>query len=293
MSGPDRRPFAGPPPPGGGAELAMRVARHRRHRTRALAAGGALASAAAVVALAVVGGSTQSLSNDRLDQATTPAPAQDVSARPSPSPAGPASPEVAPTTAVATRPPGPSAVPVGSAPPAPIPADARDDRDGAADATYRTPPMSRTTSTDRAEPAGTQFCSTYQADDSTRLGSRVNWCVQLRVEPAGGAQRLALDVCRDDTGPGELTYRDAFETDFAILDRDEREVWRWSAGRSGDGPGQALDVAAGSCVTWSVDWTGVDRRGQRLPAGQYTAVSTTFAQELAEVPNDRRTFTLR
>lgn len=264
-----------------------------------IAAGSVSAGAAGVIAVALIAGGTQNLSNDRLDQATTPASEASISPRPAPSRTAQAPPAAAPQaspTEVSTAAPAASSPPPGpiaAATAAPITKAGDDAGDTARPPAYRTPEMVRTRSTNRTAPAGASFCAQHQGDDSSGVQSRVNWCVDLRVEPIRGVQRLSLAACRDDTGPGTLTYRDAFETDFAILDRQEREVWRWSAGRSSDGPEHVLDVAAGDCVTWSVDWTGVDSRGRRLPPGDYTTVSTTFADELANLPNEKRTFSLR
>lgn len=296
MTARERQLLPGPPPPPGGAQGAIKLARRRQQRARVLAVAGLFAGAIGTAAVTLAAGGGQSVSQDRLDQANLPrqersvgtasaapvpsmsptpgSPPPAVRALPAPGQDGPASrnlPQTA-TSAVAETP--ASGTPSYRTP------------------SYRTPQMSRTESTGRPGPAGARVCGENRGSDSDGLDSRLNWCVELRAATLPSGRRLTLEICRDDTGPGRLSYQDALETDFAVLDDSGREVWRWSPDHPSEGPEHTLEVAAGDCVTWTVDWTLVNAEGQPLRPGSYDLVSTTFAAELQSLPNDRLQFTV-
>jgi hypothetical protein len=152
--------------------------------------------------------------------------------------------------------------------------------------------MRRTSGSGRTAPAGISLCNTANSDDNG-VRSRPNWCVTLSAEERASGHQLSLRICRDDSGPGTLTYSDALETDFAVLTDAGQEVWRWSADHSDEGPEHVLDVGTGQCLTWTTEWADVDRNGDALPPGTYTLVSTTFARELQRLPEDRTDVELR
>ncbi len=288
MNTPMRRPQPGPPPPAVGAQTAIRTARHRRQRARLLTGGGVAAALIGVVAVSVLTGSTQVLSEDRLNVAASPTAGPEAS-----DPPASAQPSTTPSaTSTAATSASPS---VAADPSAPAPASGDDGQSPSGepaagqDSTtrYRTPAMTRTATPVRTAPAGSRFCASHSTDNQVKR--RLNWCFVVRAEATPAGHRLSLEICRDDTGPGTLSYRDALETDLAVLAGDQ-EVWRWSADHSPQGASHTLQVGSVQCFTWTVDWTDVDRSGAPLKPGSYSLLATTFASELQELPSERTTF---
>jgi hypothetical protein len=283
------RPSYGPPPPSAGALGAISTARHRRRRNRALTGGGLAAAVVAVAAAAVLGGGTHALSEDRLEQVATPSP--EASASTAPSPSSPAA-SSAPSGSTGGEPAAsgePGSGPASPAPSSPGGSGATAAPQPTQQPGYRTPDMTRTYGPARTAPAGAAVCGTTTFDDDGQ-GRTSGWCFTTEVgEPTPSGRRLLLRICRDDTGPGSLTYGDGLETDLAVLSG-QREVWRWSADRSFPEQEHALPAERRYCYTWSVDWTQVDGSGRRLPAGDYTLLATSRAHEVAGTPSHKESF---
>lgn len=120
---------------------------------------------------------------------------------------------------------------------------------------------------------------TGDAQDATAL------CTYAWV--SGPPYQLQGQVCSTRTGLTLLHYAGRNEVDLAVHDAKGVEVWRWSRWHPDTASPHTLGLSAGSCTTWSLDWTAVDATGRALPKGDYTLRATFLADELA----DRRTST--
>jgi len=88
------------------------------------------------------------------------------------------------------------------------------------------------------------------------------------VEVNGNTVRFALDVTNGTKKTVELTFPDGQTHDFAVLDANGREVYRWGATRMFTQSVQNKTIEGGSTLRIS------ERATPPLPAGSCTAVAT-------------------
>lgn len=271
------------PPPDGLSSVLVEGRRRRRRRTAATstAAVTALAGVLALTAL-TSGGGTDSLRPMPAapGELPTASPSAGVSL-PSPSPlAGtpvPAAPGQVPATTGAAPSPVATDRPA-SATPSPAP---RPQPGG-----YRTPDLVRTYA---GPPARARLCGAAYSNDSST--GQVGWCVVVTVERTAQGADLLVEVCRDGTTAGRLTYGSDHEADLAVLE-DGRTLWQWSVGRTAGDDSHELTAEPGGCWTWRAPWTAVDQQGEPLDGGTYLLRARSLAGELTEVPPEDTEFTL-
>ncbi|MDT7569829.1 MAG: Intracellular proteinase inhibitor [Actinomycetota bacterium] len=88
--------------------------------------------------------------------------------------------------------------------------------------------------------------------------------------PAGTRVELAETLCRlPGRGKGTLLSDDGQQAEFAVIDQNAYEKWKWSTGHRFARRGTSITVPDGSCVRWFVSWNVVDAHGRPLPRGAY------------------------
>src|SRR5213079_716311 len=125
-------------------------------------------------------------------------------------------------------------------------------------------------------PGSTATICSGSSGGSGTISSGVHWCVTAAVSRTSRGHDLTLSVCRDSTGGARMHFTHEQEAELTVV-RDDRAVWRWSAGHSNDGDPHGLDVEADGCWTWTAPWTDVDAAGRQLARGQYTLTVATTA----------------
>jgi hypothetical protein len=100
---------------------------------------------------------------------------------------------------------------------------------------------------------------------------------------------LTIEICRDSTGPSQLTFARRNEVDLAVLAGD-KTVWRWSVGHADAAAAHTLAADADSCWSWTAPWTDVDASGRRLESGSYALSVTSTAREVSAVDPQQVTF---
>lgn len=271
------------PPPDGLSSVVVEGRRRRRRRT-AVTSSAAVAALAGVLALTVVppGGGTDSLrpmpAVPGVPPTASPVPSGEVTSSPAPPPGSPAptvAAQVAPTAGGAA--PGSSPRPSSTAAaPTPQPEPG----------SYRTPDLVRTYA---GPPDRTRLCGVTYSNDSS--AGQVGWCVVVATERTARGVDLLVEVCRDGTSSGRLTYKTSHEADLEVLE-DGRTLWQWSVGRIPIEDSHELTAESRGCWTWRAPWTAVDQRGERLAGGTYVLRARSLANELADLPPEDTTFTL-
>lgn len=273
------------PPPDGLSAVLVEGRRRRRRRTAATSTA-AVTALAGVLALTLMppGGGTDSLRPMPAAPGVLPTASPSAPVLlPSPSPlAGtplPAAPgQTAATTGAAPSP--TTSRPPASAKPAPAP-QTEPEPEG-----YRTPDLVRTYA---GPPAQARICGAAYSNDSST--GQVGWCVVVTAEQTPRGVDLIVEVCRDGTTSGRLTYGTEHEADLAVLE-DGRTLWQWSAGRTPADGVHDLSADPGACWSWRAPWTGVDQRGEPLAGGTYVLRARSLAEELADVPPQDTDFIL-
>ena len=269
-------------PPPDGLSAVIGEGRRRRRRRAAATSGAAVSALAGLLALAVLapGGGTDALRPEPVVPAeqptSTPSPsAPDPSGTPSvpPSPAPATSPSPAATTSPDASPEAGS-----SAAPSPVPQPSA--------AGYRTPDLVRTYT---GPPSSARLCGAAYSNEGS--GGQVGWCVVVTAERTNEGADLVVEVCRDGTTAGRLTYGTEHEVDLAVLE-DGVTLWQWSVGRTPADDAHEQTAEPGGCWRWRAPWTGVDQRGESLDGGSYVLRGRSLADQLADVPPKDTTFTL-
>jgi hypothetical protein len=130
--------------------------------------------------------------------------------------------------------------------------------------------------------------STYSGPDGT-FESAVGWCASATATSLSGGVRLQLQLCRDSTGGGTLTFSGTREVDLAVRDG-QRTVWDWAKLHPGSSGPHQLSATANGCWNWSVVWPGVTQSGASSVHGVYTFVGTSTASEMKGSPDYSTTF---
>jgi hypothetical protein len=259
-SGPDLAPLPGQ------VEHASRAV-GRRRRTKALAAGGAgllTAAAVATISTAVLAPSAVTLEQRggfagqptalaTADPSATATPtAGSASPSPSPSPAGSGS---APNDVT-------SASPQPSTSSGPGQGAAGDPTPDASAAPVQRPPVTRTSE------QLTAVCGNENGGvgGGTDLPRPADWCLTASAEGGAGDYALAVVLCRNASGPSDLTFRTQQEADFAVARaKDGRELWRWSTGQSFAEQPHSYRLGETDCLRWTVHWDGDTDAGETQP----------------------------
>jgi hypothetical protein len=125
------------------------------------------------------------------------------------------------------------------------------------------------------------------SDEEVRKSS--SWCVTPYAVRTSDGHDLRIEVCRDSTGPGALSFGRRLEVDLVVLDG-TKPVWRWSAGQPDATAPHGLDVGTDGCWSWTAAWTDVDAAGRPLDPGGYTLSVASTARELDGYPPQDVTF---
>jgi hypothetical protein len=280
------RPFTALAPPPAGAVVAVRAGRSIRRRRRLTGAGAAAASVVLVAGVVAASGGGSTHAEDQLVPAHNPKAA---SASPEPAAVrrrgGAGAPTAGPAPAARA-----DALPgtLAGAPPAAGTSDSGKNTGSgqAPQRGYRTPPLRRTylpappqSAPNTQQGPGGRICSVAY-DDSGRGGAvTTDWCLTPHVTSTAHGHDLTIEVCRDSTGPGQLTFSRQSEVDLAVL-AGSKTVWRWSVGQPDAAQPHSLQTAADSCWSWTAPWTDVNAAGRALPRGSYTLAVTSAAGEL-------------
>jgi len=274
-----RRPYVElPPPPDGLASARRAGVRRRTRRTVAAFTGGVGAVAVVVVVILMLGGG-------RGVAMLRPAPAPPATQVPAPgtshAPAVLAGHHGGPVS------PGPGQQAVGSRP---LTASS-------------TAPSSSGSSSQHTSSRGAQVVLVRSQSRYTgyprvcRNGPNANnesvqpgndWCLDAATTHTDRGQRLSLELCRDSTSGGSLTFATTREVDFAVTSGG-KTIWSWSHDHPGTSSQHTVSATADGCWVWSLVWPGITQTGAAVGHGSYTLVATTTAQELrmdgsAEVP---------
>ncbi|HET7309834.1 MAG TPA: hypothetical protein VFJ17_00750 [Mycobacteriales bacterium] len=130
--------------------------------------------------------------------------------------------------------------------------------------------------------------STYGGGDGT-LQSAVGWCAAVTATPLSHGVRLQLQLCRDSTGGGTLTFSGTREVDLAIRESG-RTVWDWAKLHPGSAGTHQLSAAANGCWNWSLVWPDETQSGTSAGHGTFTFVGTSTANEMKGAPEYSTTF---
>jgi hypothetical protein len=271
-----RRPYLEQlPPPDGLGSVRREAARRRRRRAVRVATGGVTAAIVTAAALLVGGGSDG-------DAILRPAPAAPVTGIPTPG--GVAAPhgKVAPHSHVTVTRPGAG----GDVAVTPV--------SGAAARAGRQAPASMTAqvSLTRARSSYTgapRFCRTGDSAEGNTVHPGANWCLAATAVRTSDGERLSLQVCRDSTSGGSLTFGSSREVDF-VVKRAGTTVWSWSHAHPGSPSHHTLTAPADGCWNWTLVWPGVDQSGRAVGHGSYTVTSNSTADELYAGPALTATF---
>lgn len=125
--------------------------------------------------------------------------------------------------------------------------------------------------------------STYSGPDGT-FESAVGWCATAIATSLSDGVRLHLQLCRDSTGGGTLTFSGTREVDLEVRDG-SRTVWDWAKLHPGSAGPHQLSAIANGCWNWSVLWPDVTQSGAPAGHGVFTFVGTSAANEMKGSPD--------
>jgi hypothetical protein len=110
----------------------------------------------------------------------------------------------------------------------------------------------------------------------------LEWCTTANGTANGTYYHLTFSVCRSAvTGEdGVLNAHRKVPVDFKTVYVDDNDtVWTYSLGQAIVPQAQNVEVRAGECVQWWVDWDGYDDFGYLPPKGSYTVTGVLFSDE--------------
>jgi hypothetical protein len=296
MSGLPRRPYSPEPLPPDGLHDVRREA-HRRRRVRAIrvSAGGAAtvaATAAIVVALTGATGGADVL------RPLPPAVGHDRTTTPSPAPAldrhksslGPAagSPTERAGIASAGSTARGGAVVLGDSP-SPGADNSAPGRAAAAARPQPQPQLSRYRSTYVDPPGSARLCGNQTYGDAHGVENSFGWCLAALIDKTGSGERLTVQLCRDSTSGGRLSYTGSREVDLTVR-QGSSVVWRWSRSHPGRPDAHTLSAPKNGCWNWSLVWPDINQHGASAGHGTFTFVARTTASELGAQPTQSLRF---
>jgi hypothetical protein len=126
--------------------------------------------------------------------------------------------------------------------------------------------------------------STY-GDTSGTLKSAVDWCLDVVATPLSNGVQLHVELCRDSTGGGTLSFSGSREVDLAVK-QGKRTVWDWAALHPGGSDAHQLSEPANGCMNWSVVWPDITTAGSTAGHGDFTFVGTSTADEMQGTPRE-------
>jgi hypothetical protein len=91
---------------------------------------------------------------------------------------------------------------------------------------------------------------------------------------AGESVDLVLEVHNAGESPRALEFATARTHDFAVLDADGRELWRWSRGRLFAQALAEIELAPGETRRFAASWDKRDASGVLARPGRYQVVGT-------------------
>jgi hypothetical protein len=151
---------------------------------------------------------------------------------------------------------------------------------------YRTPALRRTYKPGSGPSVPTtqqgpspRVCGAQVYGDDDGFNSSSDWCLAPIVTTTSRGHDLTVQLCRDSTSSGQLTFARTREVELVVR-AGSRTVWRWSTGQPDAAHRHTLDAGADGCWLWTAPWTDVDARGNRLPEGSYTLLVTASATEV-------------
>lgn len=293
MTGLPRRPYVPEPLPMDGLqEIRREAGRRRRIRTVRVTVGGAATAAAAAALVVALTGATGGA--DVLkplppavghDHRTSPAPAPAAdrlkssvapAAKSQPTPAG------EPTVGATAR--GGVVVPDQAAPPA-----AGDPAPTRTAAAPSQPQLHRYRSTFVDPPGSARVCGNQTYGDAHGFENSVGWCLDALVSKTASGEQLTVQLCRDSTTGGQLTYATTREVDLTVK-RGSSVVWRWSRTHPGTPDEHMLSAPKNGCWNWSLVWPGVTQNGADAGHGTFTFLARTTAKELGAQPTQSLNF---
>ena len=89
---------------------------------------------------------------------------------------------------------------------------------------------------------------------------------------------FAVTIRNRRDAPQTLTFASSQTHDCFVYKGENKEVWRWSAGRLFAQVITELTLAPGESRTFTVAWDQTDRQGAPLPPGDYQAVGLVAAR---------------
>ena len=106
------------------------------------------------------------------------------------------------------------------------------------------------------------------------------WCASvIKTESKGVPWFQLLGCYTAGTGPGTLSFEYDREVDFAIVDSEGEEVWRWSSTEPEPAENlHALTAESGWCFVWTAVWDGRGDDGLPLAPGSYTLQAEVLSQ---------------
>ncbi len=91
---------------------------------------------------------------------------------------------------------------------------------------------------------------------------------------------LALHATNTSDQPLEVRFASGQTHDFAVLDAEGREVWRWGAERMFTQALQTRTIAAGQTVTYEERWVPGGATGRFLAVGQLSSTNVPLEQRV-------------
>ena len=286
QTGLPRRPFTEVPPPPGGLDDVRRTARFRRRRRAAVAAGGSSVLAVVVVLVMLLGGGGGVDVLKTVQPAVVPTPAGGSSAASVSAPAKVGQSHASGGgTGVASSQTVPGAGPARGV-----------DGSPASSVVVAQPRLVRSQRTDTSagQPA---FCSEGVNVDYAGLHGAVSheeevgWCFAAIARRVANGEQLTVDICRDSTGSGTLSFQTTREVDLTVQ-RGGKTVWDWARDHPAVSDPHQLSAAAHGCWDWTLVWPDITQSGKSAGHGTYTFLATSMAKELDTVSPVSTTFTL-
>lgn len=282
-----RRPMTPMHPPVDGLDEVRREAGRRRRRRAVLsAAGGATVAAAAAVALVLTSQGSGFATLTPVPPAHHLSPAPTVNVHPprqrlSPhahEPGGSRGTDGSAPVAAAHRKPAGTDSGLSLASPSQARADSA--------RTTSAPMLTRRQTRYDGDP---RLCSGSEQGDGSGLSSSVGWCLTALTQRTSNGVRLTVDLCRDSTGPGTLTFAGSREVDLAVV-RNGKVVWNWAHAHPGRADRHQLSSPANGCWDWSLVWSGQTNDSTAAPRGGLTFVATSTSDDMQGKPSESTTF---
>jgi len=109
--------------------------------------------------------------------------------------------------------------------------------------------------------------------------------VSLQSEQITLEKPLDINLIVENTGSEshELTFNSGQKYDFIIMDKNGREIWRWSDGLMFTQAIITETVEPGESITYAAQWPLTDSEGNKVAAGDYEVIAKVTANETKDV----------